>query len=53
MDLASASTLTGTFLFAINQHNPATRKTKAEKWGGALPTAIYAGAPIPFLDVGK
>lgn len=28
-------------------------KIKAEKWNGALPTAIYAGAPIPFLDVGK
>jgi prohibitin 2 len=28
-------------------------KTKAEKWNGVLPTAIYAGAPIPFLNVGK
>lgn len=28
-------------------------KTKAEKWNGALPTAIYAGAPIPFLNIGK
>ncbi len=27
-------------------------KTKAEKWDGALPTAIYAGAPIPFFNVG-
>ncbi len=26
---------------------------KAHKWNGALPTAIYAGAPIPFLNVGK
>lgn len=26
---------------------------KAQKWNGALPTAIYAGAPIPFLNVGK
>jgi len=24
---------------------------KATKWNGALPTAIYAGAPIPFLQV--
>lgn len=24
---------------------------KAGKWNGALPTAIYAGAPIPFLNV--
>lgn len=28
-------------------------KIKAEKWDGALPTAIYAGAPIPFLNVTK
>ena len=28
-------------------------KIKAEKWSGALPTAIYAGAPIPFLNVGN
>jgi len=28
-------------------------RTKAEKWNGTLPTAIYAGAPIPFLNVGK
>lgn len=27
-------------------------KIKAEKWDGALPQAIYAGAPIPFLQVG-
>lgn len=28
-------------------------RVKAEKWDGQLPTNIYAGAPIPFLDVGK
>jgi prohibitin 2 len=28
-------------------------KIEAEKWDGALPTAIYAGAPIPFLNVGR
>ena len=28
-------------------------QTKAEKWDGKLPQAIYAGAPIPFLDVSK
>src|SRR5689334_25200141 len=28
-------------------------KTKAEKWDGKLPEAIYAGAPIPFLNVAK
>lgn len=28
-------------------------KVKAEKWNGALPTAIYAGAPIPFLNIEK
>lgn len=26
-------------------------QTKADKWNGQLPTAIYAGAPIPFLNV--
>lgn len=26
---------------------------KASKWDGALPTAIYAGAPIPFMNLGK
>lgn len=28
-------------------------KIKAERWDGALPQNIYAGAPIPFLNVGK
>jgi prohibitin 2 len=28
-------------------------RVKADKWNGALPTAIYAGAPIPFLNVAK
>lgn len=28
-------------------------QTKAEKWDGKLPQAIYAGAPIPFLNVAK
>lgn len=28
-------------------------KIKAEKWNGVLPSAIYAGAPIPFLNVSK
>ena len=28
-------------------------QTKAEKWDGKLPQAIYAGAPIPFLNVSK
>jgi regulator of protease activity HflC (stomatin/prohibitin superfamily) len=26
---------------------------KAHKWKGDVPTAVYAGAPIPFLDTGK
>jgi len=26
---------------------------KAKRWNGALPTAIYAGAPIPFMNLGK
>ena len=28
-------------------------QTKAAKWNGVLPAAIYAGAPIPFLNVEK
>jgi prohibitin 2 len=28
-------------------------RTKGERWDGKLPTAIYAGAPIPFLNVSK
>lgn len=28
-------------------------KIKAERWDGALPQAIYAGAPIPFLQMDK
>lgn len=28
-------------------------KIKAERWDGKLPENIYAGAPIPFLDVSK
>jgi prohibitin 2 len=26
-------------------------QTKAERWNGQLPTSIYAGTPIPFLNV--
>lgn len=25
--------------------------TKAKNWNGALPTSIYAGAPVPFLSI--
>ena len=28
-------------------------KVKAERWNGALPQNVYAGAPIPFLNVAK
>jgi regulator of protease activity HflC (stomatin/prohibitin superfamily) len=28
-------------------------QTKADRWNGALPSAIYAGAPIPFLNASK
>jgi prohibitin 2 len=27
------------------------QQTQAERWNGALPSAIYAGTPIPFLNV--
>ena len=26
-------------------------QTKAEKWNGQLPSAIYAGAPIPYINI--
>jgi prohibitin 2 len=26
-------------------------KIKAERWDGALPQAIYAGAPVPFMNI--
>lgn len=29
------------------------QQTQAERWNGQLPTAIYSGAPIPFLSVAK
>ena len=28
-------------------------KIKAERWNGSLPQNVYAGAPIPFLNVAK
>jgi prohibitin 2 len=28
-------------------------RVKAERWDGKLPQNVYAGAPIPFLNVGK
>jgi prohibitin 2 len=28
-------------------------QTKADRWNGQLPQSIYAGAPIPFLNVSK
>jgi len=28
-------------------------RVRAEKWNGQLPQAIYAGTPIPFLNVAK
>lgn len=30
-----------------------TELRKAERWDGKLPTSIYAGAPIPFMNLGK
>ena len=26
-------------------------RTKAEKWNGQLPRNVYAGAPVPFMQV--
>lgn len=38
---------------AVAEAEASARKAKAEKWNGELPSAIHAGAPIPFLNVGK
>ena len=27
--------------------------TKAQRWNGALPTAVCGSAPIPFMNVGN
>ena len=27
--------------------------TRAQRWNGTLPTSVYAGAPIPFLQTGR
>jgi len=28
-------------------------RIKAERWNGALPSAIFSGAPVPFMNVGN
>jgi prohibitin 2 len=38
---------------AISNNVALVELTKAEKWDGKLPVAVYAGAPIPFLNVTK
>ena len=35
---------------ALAQNPVLVEMKKAEQWNGALPTAIYAGAPIPFMQ---
>ena len=31
----------------------AEARAKADKWDGKLPQNVYAGAPVPFLNVGS
>lgn len=38
---------------ALAQNPVLVEMKKAERWDGKLPTAIYAGAPIPFMQVAK
>lgn len=38
---------------ALSRNAVLVELTKAEKWDGKLPVNVYAGAPIPFLNVGK
>lgn len=35
---------------ALKQNTDLTELRKAERWDGKLPTSIYAGAPIPFMQ---
>lgn len=35
---------------ALKQNADLTELRKAERWDGKLPTSIYAGAPIPFMQ---
>jgi regulator of protease activity HflC (stomatin/prohibitin superfamily) len=35
---------------ALKQNSDLTELRKAERWDGKLPTSIYAGAPIPFMQ---
>lgn len=37
----------------LNLKRIEVERVKAEKWDGKLPQNVYAGAPIPFLNVGK
>jgi regulator of protease activity HflC (stomatin/prohibitin superfamily) len=36
---------------ALTRNSNLVELTKAERWDGKLPEAIYAGAPIPFLQM--
>lgn len=38
---------------ALKANPDLTKLRQAERWDGKLPAAIYAGAPIPFLQVDK
>jgi regulator of protease activity HflC (stomatin/prohibitin superfamily) len=42
------------YMRAINQlRRIEVEQTKADRWNGQLPQNVYAGAPIPFLNVSK
>lgn len=36
---------------ALQEQSGLTELRKAERWDGKLPTAMYAGAPIPFMSM--
>lgn len=38
---------------ALKANQTLVEMEKAKRWNGALPTSIYAGAPIPFMTMGK
>lgn len=38
---------------ALSENPMLVEYKKAERWSGILPTALYSGTPIPFIDVLK
>jgi hypothetical protein len=55
LDLAILAVLGGAAGFAARRRAVSMlsdERVKAERWNGQLPQNVYAGAPIPFFNVG-